>query len=351
MKILQIAPPWESVPPQAYGGTEAVVSLLTDGLVARGFDVTLVATGESRTSARLISTTGPAKRSSDYLYRMPRDAMHAAAALQIASQFDIVHNHAGEIVLAMSLLLEDLPMLTTMHCQVVPETLPIWQAQRGFYNTISLSQANSLPPSLGGIHLGHVYNAIEVESFPFSARRGDYLLYLSRISPEKGPDLAIEVAKRLGWPLIMAGKVDPSDQAFFEKQIAPLIDGQLVRFVGEANAQLKRELYLGARCLLMPLCWEEPFGLVMPEAMACGCPVIAMARGSAPEIVKPGVSGFLADDLDGFTNAVRRSAEISPYQCRSHVKQLFDVPRMIDEYLRLYEKILLREPSTAEAVA
>jgi glycosyltransferase involved in cell wall biosynthesis len=343
MRILQIAPPWESVPPQAYGGTEAVVSLLTEELVARGHDVTLVASGDSKTAARLVSTIPSSLRVGDYKFKQFQEAMHIARALRMAREFDIVHNHAGEITLAMSLPI-DLPMLTTMHCEITPDTALIWQEQRGYYNTVSRAQAAKLPPEIGGVYLGHVHNAIDVDSFPFAPERGDYLLFLSRMSPEKGPDVAIEVARRLGKPLIMAGKIDPTfDRSYFEEVIAPLIDGDHIRFIGEADGPTKRRLYAGAECLLLPICWDEPFGLVMPEAMACGKPVVAFARGAAPELILHGETGFLAQEIDEFVDCVRRVGEIDPARCRSHVRANFTPQHLADGYLKLYAQMLSGE--------
>ena len=351
MKILQIAPPWEPVPPPAYGGTEAVVSLLTEELVARGHEVTLVASGDSRTSARLVSTTPSSLRNGDYQFKQFREAMHIATALRMSRDFEIVHNHAGEMTLAMGLLL-DLPILTTMHCQITPDTLPIWQQQRGYYNTISRAQAGTLPADVGGVYLGHVYNAVAPETFPFSPESGDYLLFLSRMSREKGPDLAIEVAHRTGRRLIMAGKVDATfDQAYFEEEIAPLIDGDQIRFVGEADSVRKRELYAGASCLLLPIRWNEPFGLVMPEAMACGKPVVALASGAAPELVVHGETGFIANDVDDLVEYVERVDEIDPYRCRRHVEENFTPQHLADGYLRLYAQILSGELNQPPALA
>jgi glycosyltransferase involved in cell wall biosynthesis len=351
MRILQLAPLWEAVPPPAYGGTEAVVSLITEQLVALGHDVTLAASGDSHTSARQLSVYHRSLRAASELAdRNPYDWMHNALALREARDFDIIHNHAGELAMSMSLLI-DTPMLTTMHCLTTPDTQFVWDRYQGAYNTISKAQRLAMPPFAGiARFMGHVYNAIDVDSFPFSAEKGDDLLFLSRISPEKGPLAAIEVARRVGRRLILAGKVDNYDRAYFEECVRDQIDGEQIIFVGEADATRKRELYRTAYCLLMPLAWEEPFGLVMPEAMACGTPVIAFRRGSAPELIRHGVTGFVVDTVEEMAEAVQQIGSIDPRQCRDHVKANFAPEIMTAEYLRVYDEILDR-PRWTKSVA
>lgn len=343
MRIAQISPLWERVPPPAYGGTEAVVHALTEGLVARGHEVVLYASGDSITSAELRFVYPRSLRTAtDLKNPAPYDWLHAAASLADAGEFDIIHNHAGELPMAMSRLV-DTPMLTTLHCLITPDTKLIWQHYTGFYNTISHAALRTVPRSIGRSgYVGAVYNAIEVDSFPFRADKEDYLLFLSRLAPEKGTHLAIEVARRLGMPLIVAGKVDRIDRDYYHSTVEPLIDGNLVRYVGEVTREEAKALYAGARALLLPIQWEEPFGLVMPEAMACGTPVIAFKRGAAPELIVDGETGFLVDDgdIDGMVKAVGQLDRIDPHRCRQHVKDNFDVPRMVEGYLDLYERVL-----------
>jgi glycosyltransferase involved in cell wall biosynthesis len=350
MRILQIAPLWESVPPPAYGGTEAVVSLLTEELVRRGHEVTLVASGDSVTTASLASVFPRSlRRATDLGDRGPYDWMHAAEAIRLASDFDIVHNHAGELPMAMSRLTLT-PMLTTMHCLATPDTQFIWDRYEGAYNTISRSQHQLMQPIEGpAVYVGHVYNGIDVASFPFQAQKGDDLLFLSRIAPEKGAHLAIEVARKCGRRLIMAGKVDRYDQDYFDEVVRDLIDGDQIVFYGEADALQKRELYAKARCLLLPLQWDEPFGLVMPEAMACGTPVVAMRRGSAPEIVEHGRTGFVVDTVDELVEAVAALDEIEAEDCRKHVAAEFAPEAMTEAYLEMYARVIAA--SAAAAIA
>lgn len=341
MRILEIAPLWESVPPPAYGGTEAVVSLLTEALVAAGHDVTLAASGDSTTSAEHLATYERSlRRADDLADRNPYDWQHVAAALRRAGEFDIVHNHAGELAMAMSQLVKT-PVLTTMHCLITPDTRFIWERYEGAYNTISRSQKLHMPDVEGPArYAGFVYNAIDVKSFPFQEEKGEDLLFLSRIAPEKGTELAIEVAKRLGRRLIIAGKVDNYDRAYFEEVVRDLIDGEQIVFFGEANATQKRELYRNAKCLLMPLRWEEPFGLVMPEANACGTPVVALRRGSAAEVVAHGESGFVVDTVDEMVEAVQDIHKIEPRRCREHVAARFSPQIMAAAYLEVFEQVI-----------
>jgi glycosyltransferase involved in cell wall biosynthesis len=347
MRILQLAPLWEAVPPPAYGGTEAVVSTLCEELVRQGHDVTLCASGDSQTSATLSPIYYRSLRTAASLSdRSPYDWMHVALSLREARDFDVIHNHAGELAMAMSHLV-DVPMLTTMHCLITPDTKFVWDRYPGWYNTISHSQRRHMPPIRNGNFLGVVYNAIDVASFPYSEHKDDFLLFLSRVAPEKGVHLAIEVAKRLGRTLIIAAKVDRVDQRYFETAVEPQIDGRLIRFVGEADAHRKRDLLARARCLLLPLCWEEPFGLVMAEAMACGTPVVAFRRGSAPELIADGETGFLVDGVEGMASAVLQVDHIDPKRCRRHVEERFTPERMTADYLSLYERIraeTLEEP-------
>ena len=340
MRILQLAPLWETVPPPAYGGTEAVASVLCEELVRRGVSVTLWASGDSCTNARLRSVYPRSLRTAEDLKdASPYDWMHVALALREAGDFDLVHNHAGELAMAMSHLI-DVPMLTTMHCLTTPDTRFVWDRYRGWYNAISHAQRAKMPQLAGGKFVGVVHNGVDVESFPFSAKKEDHLLFLGRIAPEKGPHLAVEVARRLGMRLIMAGKVDRADLGYYETVVRPLVDGKHVVFLGEADATLKRELYQRARCLVQPLCWEEPFGLVMCEAMACGTPVIAFGRGAASEIIADGETGFLVEDVDGMVAAVRAVERIDPARCRQHVSEHFSPALMADRYLDLYRKVL-----------
>ncbi|MHB1132247.1 MAG: glycosyltransferase family 4 protein [Chloroflexota bacterium] len=341
MKIMQLAPLWERVPPPAYGGIEYIVSLLTEELVRQGHDVTLAASGDSLTSAKLISGHYQSLRLSEQSIKEPLayHYAHVAKALADSQGFDLIHNHASELPMAMQRLI-DTPMLTTLHNLVTPDMRVVWSQYGGYYNTPSrAAKADLMYPNFAGV----IYHGIDVESFPFQAHKDDYLLYLGRMSPEKGPREAIEVAKRLGRKLIMAGKVDNKDFDFFWSEIAPLIDGNLVEYRGEANADYKRELYRNARCLLFPITWNEPFGLVMTESMACGTPVVALRAGAAPEVIQDGLSGYIVDDVPAMAQAVARVERLDPYAIRAYVEKRFSVATMTKAYLAVYDEILERE--------
>ena len=340
VRIAQLAPLWERVPPARYGGTEAVVSLLADELVRRGHQVVLYASGDSETLAELRSVYPRSLRMAEvegvFQDPKPYEWVHIASALGDNAQFDIIHNHSGELPMAMSVGIST-PMLSTLHCNITPDMRFVWDHYPWYHNTISFSSKNGAPDRN---YMGVVYNAIDVASFPYDENKEDYLLFLSRISPEKGTVTAIEVARKLGKKLIIAGKVDKADREYFHAVVEPLIDGKLIHFFGEADAAQKRELYRKAMVLLMPLEWEEPFGLVLPEALACGTPVIAFPRGAAPEIMRDGVTGYLVADAQEMARAVYKLDRINPKDCRAHVQEHFDVPIMADGYLAVYQRIL-----------
>lgn len=340
MKILLLAPLWETVPPPAYGGTEAVVSLLGDGLALAGHDVTLFASGDSTTRGNLEWVHHRSIRTAcDITDPSPHEWLHNAIALSQAKEFDIVHNHFGELAMAMSHLIKT-PMLTTLHGLITPDAKVIWDHYDWYYNTISYAQRKSMPIIANRQFVGVIYNAIRVETYPYCEKKDGYILFLARFSPEKGAHHAIEVAKKLGKKLLMAGKVDRRDKEYFSTVVEPKIDGKQIQFLGEADAEQKRALYAGACCLLMPITWEEPFGLNIIEAMACGTPVIAFSRGAAPELIVQGKTGYLVSNVDEMVKAVYLVDQIEPKYCREHVERNFDNPRMIKGYLDAYERVL-----------
>jgi len=355
MRILQLAPVWETVPPPAYGGTESVVSALTEQLVSRGHEVRLCASGDSITAAELFSVVPKSLRLAGLTdCALQYAAVHTVRSLAEAGDFDIVHNHNGpplDFAMAMSSIVP-VPMLTTVHNMPEPRHELIWQSYEGWYNTISRRQAEVLPILPRAKFAGVVYNAIEVETFPFRARKGDYVLFLGRLSAEKAPHLAIEAARRAGRRIVLAGKVGTAAEAeYFEAKVAPLLRLPGVEYVGEADAATKRELFAGARALLLPILWEEPFGLVMVEAMACGTPVVAFRRGAAPEIVVDGETGFLVDDLAGMTAALDKLDAIDHHRCRALVEERFSPATLANRYLAIYGTILGIEERTLGRVA
>jgi glycosyltransferase involved in cell wall biosynthesis len=273
--------------------------------------------------------------------------------LERAGEFDIIHNHTSLEGLATAGFV-DTPVLSTLHGGMDGDWRLLFERYRGWYNTISGSAKRLLPPKEG--FAGVVYNGIDYASYPFNpGDREDHLLYLSRINPEKGPHLAIEVARRLGKRLLMAGNIHSVDREYFRREVEPHIDGDLVRYIGEADQATKRRLLSQASCLLAPITWDEPFGLFMAESMACGTPVIAMDRGAAPEVVKHGETGFIVDSIDEMCRAVAWLHEIDPYACRRRVAEYFSVGSMVDNYLAAYRRVcespLLWREEAAEATA
>ena len=339
MRIAVISPLDIRVPPLGYGGTELVVGLLTDGLVRRGHDVTLFASGDSITEAQLSSVCPRFLRGAGRNTQV-LNLLNVLTCVQASAGFDLVHNHTALEGMALAEFF-DAPVLTTLHGNLDPDMRVLFARYRGWFNTISASAKAELPEK--DRFSGVIYNAIDVFSYPFNGRRraDSYLLFLSRISAEKGTHLAIETALRLGAPLVLAGNVDEVDREYFDSQVLPLVDGDRVRYIGEVDYFQKRELMSRARCLLAPITWEEPFGLFMVEAMACGTPVVAFKRGSAAEVIVHGRTGLVVDTLDEMVEAARKvDAIIDPRACREHVEERFDVPRMVDDYLDAYRKIL-----------
>jgi glycosyltransferase involved in cell wall biosynthesis len=347
LRIAQLAPTYERVPPAAYGGTELVVGLITDELVRRGHEVTLYASGDSETAAALRSVTPRAVRYGDVV-----DGVRHAEYFQLinaqrcfidaaAGAFDIVHNHAGieGIVMAAA---SRTPVLTTNHNPFAPQTQLAWDAYPWAHNSLSAASAATFP---GRGAVAPIHHGIDVESFPFGEQPTDDLLFLGRFSPEKGAARAIEAAVRSGRRLTLAGKVDPPDQEHFATAIMPRIDGDRIRYVGEADATMKRQLLASSRALLFPIEWDEPFGLVMIEAMSCGTPVLGFRRASVPEVVEDGRSGFVVDDVDGLVGAIERVDRIDRGECRQRAEARFGFRRMVDDYERAYERVV--ELSTA----
>ena len=341
MRVAQITPLWEQVPPVGYGGTESVVSLLTEELVQRGHHVTLFASGDSETRAHLEAGCDRALRPLGML--PPEYAQHEARQLtkvfDHADQFDVIHSHMD--LAALSYGERSLtPVVHTVHGILTAVTGKLFsQYHRENFISISNSQRRD---DLGLNYVATVYNAIDPSQFEFYPQPAEppYLAFLGRMSLEKGPHLAIEIAKRSGWPLKMAGKIYFENKIFFDQQIAPHIDGQQIQFLGEVSQAEKAALMGQATATLFPITWPEPFGLVMTESMACGTPVIAMAMGSAPEIVVDGSTGFLCHTVEDCIEALAKIPSISRQDCRDHVVVNFGVARMVDGYEAVYRQLI-----------
>ena len=345
MRVAQVSPLYESVPPRLYGGTERVVSWLTEELVRRGHEVTLFASGDSLTNAHLVSVCPQALRldpqSWDYLAHHVR---LVEQVLQRKDAFDIVHFHIDYLHFSMSRR-EDLPQLTTLHGRLdIPDLVPLFR-EFAEMPVVSISDAQRRP--LPWINWqGTVHHGMPEDTFRPCSNFGRYLAFLGRISPEKGVDQAIEIAKRAGMPLKIAAKVDSADKSYFESQIKPMLDHKLIEFVGEISDLEKNEFLGNASALLFPINWSEPFGIVLIEAMACGLPVIAYPLGSVPEIIEDGVSGFLVHNVEEAAAALKNLSAIDRRKCRRAFEERFSVKRMAQEYLTIYDRIIKREPES-----
>jgi glycosyltransferase involved in cell wall biosynthesis len=342
LKIAQVAPLYERVPPRLYGGTERVVSYLTDELVRRGHDVTLFASGDSTTKANLVAAVPSALR----LAAADDSAAAAAHAIQLGQviervhEFDVIHCHVDYPAFPVGRAAPT-PVVHTLHGRLdLPHLRPVF-AHFPDAHVVSISDAQRRPLSdLPVRWVATVYHGLPLDRYPYAARGGEYLAFLGRISPEKRLDLAIAVARRVGIPLRVAAKVDTADRAYFEREIRPLLDDPLVEFIGEIGDGDKGAFLGGAMALLFPIDWPEPFGLVMIEAMACGTPVIARPCGSVPEVMAPGRTGFVVDTVDEMVEAVKRIDVIDRAACRRWVEQHFSVERMVDRYETVYRYVL-----------
>lgn len=341
MKILLISTCWDSTPPRVYGPSEEIANALTNELVRLGHDVTLFATGDSQTQAKLAYHFNKAPTIFDPL----NEIKHVDAAFQFAAShdFDIVHNQEASYGIQRCLDLKS-PHLTRMNwladkkIETFVHSLTQREYDRLKFTAISHRQRD-LIPYLNWIDT--IHNGLEIERFPFDPqRKGEFLLFLGRINEEKGADIAVEVAHRTSIPLVIAGTLRPEWQSFFATKIKPHVDGKNIQWVGEADQTLKRELYTKAIAFLMPIRWEEPFGIVMVEAMACGVPVVSFRRGSVPEIVEHAKTGFVVDTVPEMIDALYEIPLIHPVDCRQHVVAHFSSAAMTQRYLRVYQKVL-----------
>ena len=352
MRIAELAPLYEPVPPKGYGGTELVVHQLTEELVRRGHDLTLFASGDSQTEARLEAPVPFALWSPEGRERWPtveaaraEEERHIQACFARAAEFDIIHNHAGlEGVIAASS--STVPVLTTNHQAIDAPYLAAYERYPWAHNELSEVAARTFP-ARG--QLPPIHHGIDVASYPFSERSEGYLLFLGRIVPEKGVEYAIEIARRAGRELHIAGVVQERHAEYGERMLAEA-DGERIHYVGEAGPEEKRRLLGGAAALLFPIVWDEPFGLVIIEAFACGTPVLAFGVGSAPELIAQGETGFLAppgtdpfapgQGVDRLARASASLGRISRRRCREEAEERFTVSRMVDAYELAYESVV-----------
>jgi glycosyltransferase involved in cell wall biosynthesis len=339
VRIAQVAPLFESVPPRLYGGTERVVSYLTEELVRLGHDVTLFASGDSVTSARLVRCCEQSLR----LDTVTRDHLaHQVLMLeqvaQRAAHFDVVHYHIDYFHYPLSRR-QSVPQLTTLHGRLdLPELAPLYLEYREM-PVVSISDAQRQPLPHAN-WLTTIHHGLPEDVLPYHPGPGGYLAFVGRISPEKRVDRAIEIARRAGVELRIAAKVDPADRAYFEAVIEPLLDGPCVEFVGEIGEAEKGAFLGNALALVFPIDWPEPFGLVMIEALACGTPVIAFPGGSVAEVLEPGVTGLIVGDVAEAVTAVERVAAFDRAACRRAFETRFSAARMARDYVALYERVI-----------
>ena len=337
MRIAQIAPLWIPVPPYTYGGTELVISWLCDELVRRGHEVTLFATEDSKTQAKLI----PIWKNS--LWQAKLKTPHAVFSLlyekliSLQDQFDIIHDHCEFYTTPYSKFLKP-KIVTTLHHPLTEETIILYKKFPDInFVAVSKNQRKSGP----GINIVKtIYHGLPIEKYEFNPEPKNYLLWLSKIMPEKGIAKAIDIAKLSGENLIISGNIPPEYGDYFDFRIKPLIDGKKIQFVGASNFSKKVELLKNAKAFLFPVRRPEPFGLVVIEAMACGVPVIAFKGGSLPELIEDGKTGFLVNNIEEARQALKKLNRISREYCREYVKKNFNLKRMVNRYEKLYKKIL-----------
>ena len=329
-----LAPIAWATPPAAYGPWEQVTSHLTEGLLKKGIDVTLFATATSKTAGKLVATT-PA----GYAERPGQDAkvleyLHISQVMGQANHFDLIHNQFDFMPLTFSEL-TDTPMVTTVHGFSSEAILPAYERYNDTTEYVSISDSNRHEKL---DYIATVYNGVDTDQFTFREDPGDYLLYFGRIHPEKGAAEAIEIAKKSGRPLILAGLIQ--DRNYFSEKIAPHVDGENVRYLGNVGPEERDRILGGAAALLHPIFFDEPFGLSVAESMMTGTPVIAFDRGSMPELIDHGRSGFLVDDVAGAVDLVSACADLDRWQIAQTTRDRFSVERMVEGYIEVYESML-----------
>jgi glycosyltransferase involved in cell wall biosynthesis len=347
MKIAQVAPLHESVPPRLYGGTERVVSFLTEELVRDGHEVTLFASGDSRTGARLVPGCAQALRLGGCRDPVASHVCMVEEVFRRAADFDVVHFHIDHLHLPL-VTREPIPHVTTLHGRLdLPDHAAVFDAFPDA-PVVSISEAQRTPLPRAN-WMGTVHHGLPDDLLTFHPHSQGYLAFLGRISPEKGLDSAIEIARAAGYPLKIAAKVDNADRAYFATEIEHLLSDPSIEFLGEVGDDGKNGLLGGAAGLLFPIDWPEPFGLVMIEAMACGTPVIAFPRGSVPEVMRDGVSGFLVDNVRDAVGAVERLPDLDRRACRMYFEERFSARRMARDYVRIFEDVIAKEGFSSTA--
>lgn len=349
MKIAQLAPLWETVPPKKYGGTELVVYILCEEFIKRGHEVTLFASGDSKTSAKLEYVLEKPMREAKILNVSCYENKSIAQLIKMRDEFDIVHNHLGPSFIPFAEVL-NLPFVNTLHGAFVydSDVKFCMECNNAPFVSISDSQRKGAPLLN---YISTVYNGIQVEKYDFQDEpdtQNPYIAFLGRLSEEKGVHHAIKLAKETGNKLIIAGKIDVADRKYYESQVKHLIDGKQIVYIGELGHKDKVELLKNAFMTVHPVTWPEPFGLVMAESMACGTPVLALNQGSIPEVIKDKVTGFVENDIDSLIKRVKEVENINRRQCRKHVEDNFSAERMAEGYLNVFDKVISNHTKTKE---
>ncbi|MDH3974433.1 MAG: glycosyltransferase [Deltaproteobacteria bacterium] len=335
MHIAMLSPVAWRTPPRHYGPWESVVSLLTEGLIARGIDVTLFATGDSVTKGCLHWVCKKGYEEDEHSDPKVMESLHISELFDRAADFDLIHNHFDFLPLTYSGLVKT-TVLTTIHGFSSPRILPAYKKYNGKAFYVSISEADRAP---GLDYIKTIHHGIDLNEFSFNAEpQGNYLLFFGRIHPDKGAKEAIEIARRTDSKLIMAGIIQ--DEVYYEREVEPHLNGKDITYVGSVGPEKRDDLLRNAKMLLHPINFDEPFGLSVVEAMACGTPVIAFNRGSMAELIRDGVNGFLVTDLDEAVHAADRLGEIDRAHCRKFVEENFSVERMVDDYIKIYEEII-----------
>jgi glycosyltransferase involved in cell wall biosynthesis len=334
LRVAMLAPISWRVPPRHYGPWEQFVSLLTEGLVDRGVDVTLFATADSETRARLVGAAPTGYSEDPRLDAKVWEALHFAAVFERAGEFDLIHNSADFPPLSYSRLVET-PVVTTIHGFSSERIVPVYERYDGHVHYVAISDADRHPK----LHYAAtIHHGIDMDAFELGDGSGGYLLFFGRIHPDKGAVEALDLADRTGLPLVLAGIVQ--DERYHDELVAPRVDGERVRYLGPVGPDRRGELLGRARALVHLVNFDEPFGFSVVEAMACGTPVVAHPRGSLPELVRAGENGFLVSSLDEATAAVDAAARLDRTRVRASVERRFAVDRMVDDYVNLYRRLV-----------
>ena len=339
-KIAMLAPPWIPIPPEGYGGIEQVVGLLCEGLVKLGQQVTLFAAPGSRSSA-IVQQVLP-ECHPDEIGQSLYESDHVARVLDVLEQaaedgqpFDILHDHCGFTAVAFASRIP-IPVVHTLHGPFTPDTGDFYSYHARHASLVAISEAQKESAPAGLSIVGVVPNPIDVDEWPFKSEKKDYVLWIGRFDDTKGAHRAVAAAQTANVPLVVAGPIQPGQESYFEEEIEPHLDDDRMRYTGEVGGADKHELFANARALLMPIRWEEPFGMVMVEALACGTPVIAFPEGAATEIVQHGVNGYLAEDEQAMSDAIADLHKIDPAACRESVATRFSAETVADGYVEIY---------------